>query len=371
MVGGDNQKDWLRTDTFIEIVSAFSKHDDVKEAGGFMVIRPQNYTGAQPYIYHKDDVKKMTKYSPKEYDLTYEYNHNLYGIPNLKPSFKAQIHDQKCQDFKTQMFRWKDAKIYNKQKTAKQEFEQNVMNGLRNKSGLKHLFKNSSHTNSNGIDSKKNKKKKKKKEKKERVSPKKKKHKTKKKKAISFDVVEDTDGSIITQTLSGRIIKVSDKKKKEQDMYKQLDAYLEGKEDINDKEEESDSSTTDESDDSDNDNNDNRKRKRDDINDSPKAKKRKLSDNNDQETKPKIQIKGNVFTLDYSSLATKTDEKIKKERKQNNGNIEDNSDNNIDIAMKDKYKQKTMCIIKSSQNDQDKPKLKYQYPFQLKTYYNL
>ena len=104
-VGRENE-DWLRTDTFLSIVSKLSKEEDVKKAGGFMVIRPKNYKGAIPFICEKEKhLNASNNYNPRHFDMTDEFSHFLYEIPSLEQVFQAQIHNQRCYQLKQQLLK--------------------------------------------------------------------------------------------------------------------------------------------------------------------------------------------------------------------------------------------------------------------------
>ena len=210
--------DRLHTDRFIETVSELQRDEDVIAAGGFMVIRAKNYKGAEPFLYPKD--YNNDNYNTKQHDMSDEFN-NLFGIPNLKHHFKAQIHDQKCKQMQSQLFKWKDKSIYKTQKTAKQQFD----------------------INDNSNTSK----------------PTKKKKGRKKGKCKHFEVITNKNGESITQTLSGRIVKIHHNKQ----YYDQLDKLLD-----------TESLTG-----SDNDTNSNSDTTNDSNDNQPPTKKRKLSPN--------------------------------------------------------------------------------------------
>eukprot|EP01084_Bolivina_argentea_P024656 45916_1 len=189
---GNGNEDWLRTETFLPIVSKLLRDDDVRAAGGFMVIRPNNYKGAEPFLYPKH--YNNTNYQPQHYDMSSEYNPNLYGIQNLKCHFKAQIHDQKCKFVKSQIFKYNDKNIYsnNNKQTLSQIFQYNQSQQKK----IHHKNKKNNKNKSKNI----------------------KKHNS------QFDIISNTNGELISQTQSGRIIKI--KSHQQQHIYDQLDKYL-------------------------------------------------------------------------------------------------------------------------------------------------
>ena len=130
-----NEKGLLNTASFIDTVSRLSRDEDVKACGGFMVIRAKNSHGAHKYVYQKDDDQV---HDPKFYDLSLSNSGyaNLYGIPNLKSNFMAQIHNQRCKEVKAQLMKWKDSDgtLYGDNQTVKQQFDYNVTNKSKKKS---------------------------------------------------------------------------------------------------------------------------------------------------------------------------------------------------------------------------------------------